>query len=122
VKKVVFVFGILPALVMYSDQLPQPWQGGVTQGPVIRLRQKYMDDAGILAHELVHVRQWYRTLFVHPLLYLFSKRYRLAAEAEAYREQLRHYPDDRTQLFATFMATHYGLQISVAEAMDALRQ
>lgn len=141
---------MLPAITIYTDALPDG-VGGCANGPVIRIRPKYRDDAGIHAHEHVHVRQWYVGVLaisvialamlladtglgawwpvavsagasLHPLAYLAILRYRLWAEARAYLEQLRHYPDDRTQLFATFMATRYGLSISVAEAMDALRQ
>lgn len=117
-----FVFGCLPALVIYTDHLPQPWQGGITQGPVIRLRPRYRADAGLLAHELTHVRQWYATLGPHSLLYLVSRRYRLWAEVRAYRIQACHYPDDRRPLFARFIAANYGLNVTVDAALEALRK
>ena len=36
-------------------------------------------------------------------------------------EQLKWYSDDRTLLFASFIATKYGLNISVIEAERLLR-
>ena len=48
-------------------------------------------------------------------------RYRLWAEARAYRIQLGHYPDDRTALFAGFIVARYGLSVSVAEVAEAIK-
>jgi hypothetical protein len=116
-----FVLGILPALVIYTDKLPKDWQGGVTQGPVIRLRPKYKDDPGILAHELVHVRQWYLTLTLHSLLHLLVPRYKLWSEVQAYREQAKHYAEDRRPQFAEFLASRYGLDITASQALERLK-
>lgn len=48
----------LPHLTIYTDNLPAN-VGGRANGPVIRIQPQYKDDAGIHAHELEHVRQWY---------------------------------------------------------------
>ncbi len=74
---------------IYTDDLPDG-VGGEARGPVIRIRTKYRQDEGIHAHELEHVRQWWVTLGIHSLLYLVVRRYRLWAEVQAYREQMRH--------------------------------
>lgn len=58
---------------------------------------------------------------LHPIAYLLLPRYRLWAEARAYRIQLKHYPDDRTRLFAGFIATRYNLKISAEKALEALK-
>lgn len=90
--------------------------------PVIFIRPKYRDDAGLYAHELEHVKQALRGLLIaHLLLYQFSARYKLWAEVAAYRIQAKHYPDDRRPLFARFIAQHYGLDVSEQEALEALR-
>jgi hypothetical protein len=114
------VFGFLPAFIFYTESLPAPWCGGTANGPVVRLRPKYQNDTGILAHELVHVRQWYRTLGLHGILYTASRRYRLASEVEAYREQLRHYNDDRSVQFADSISACYQLDITQEQALTAL--
>lgn len=57
---------------------------------------------------------------LHPLAYMLLARYRLWAEARAYRIQLKHYPDDRSKLFAGFIASEYGLEITPGEALNAI--
>lgn len=90
-------------------------------GPVIKILEKYRDDRGIYEHELLHVKQWLFTLGIHSLLYLLVPRYKLWAEVQCYREQAKHYPDDRRPLFAHFIATSYGLKITEAEALKLLQ-
>ena len=80
-------------LLVYTDRLPQN-SNGCANGPIIRIRPAYEGDEGLLAHEKVHVSQWWRTLGFHSLLYLVSKKYRLQAEVEAYREQLKYNPEN----------------------------
>jgi hypothetical protein len=94
---------------------------GTTRGPLIFIRPEYKNDKGLLAHEQTHVWQWFRTLGLHSFLYLLSDRYKLAAEVECYREQAKHYPDDRTPQFAVFIADDYGLSITAADALNLLR-
>lgn len=118
--KIKFVYKILPAFIFVSENL-EPQFGGKTNGPVIRIREKYQNDDGLLHHELTHVKQWYRTLFLHSLLYKFSLLYRLDSEVEAYKEQLKYYKDDRSKIFARFIATEYGLDVSEEEVLDELR-
>ncbi len=107
-----------PALVFYVSSLPDGF-AGKANGPVVRILESHRSDAGLLAHELCHVRQWWRTLGLHPLLYALSDSYRLAAEIEAYREQLRHSPGDARR-FATYIATRYRLTIAIDDALARL--
>jgi len=135
-------------LTIYTDNLPDS-VGGCANACVVRIRPKYRDDAGIHAHEYEHVRQWWMGVLIgalaalaissipsqwsdwwplaliagaglHPLAYLLLPRYRLWAEARAYRIQLGHYPDDRTRLFAGFIAANYGLEITPGAALNAI--
>jgi hypothetical protein len=110
-----FVYKIFPVLILFAHSLGE-WKAGEARGPVIRIAKSHADDAGLLAHELTHVKQFYRTLGLHGLLYLLSKRYRLAAEVEAYREQLKYSPEN-AELFAEFIADRYNLGTSKQEAM-----
>ncbi len=139
---------MLPLITIYTDALPEN-VGGCANGPLIRIRTKYRDDAGIRAHEAEHVRQWYIGVLIgmlaaltiastssawsalwpaallsgcalHPLAYLLLPRYRLRSEARAYCVQATHYPDDRRQLFASFISTRYGLNITQDEALKAI--
>ena len=107
-------------LTFYVDSLP-PDVGGCANGFVIRILKKYKDDYGIYKHELVHVKQWFFTFGIHSLLYLIFDWYRMISEIEAYREQLKHYPDDLTEMFAGFIARDYGLSVSKEEVIGMLK-
>lgn len=107
-----------PCLTRYTDDLPDG-VGGRAIGPLVLIRPKYREDAGIHAHEAEHVRQWWMmtlpagliiglvvlssdivpliglmplVLVVYNVLYALNLAYREWCEATAYREQMR-YPD-----------------------------
>lgn len=122
------------------------YQAACARGPLILVRPEKRDDAGLVAHELVHVAQWAIGLFLgllltflaasqgcpqwpyiagasiglHSLAYLTIPAYREWAEVAAYRRQLQCYPDDRRDLFAGFISAHYGLSITKAEAFNKM--
>lgn len=57
------------AIVQYTDNVPSGF-GGVTYGPWVRILPKYREDAGLLQHELEHVKQfWISLLAAAPWLY-----------------------------------------------------
>lgn len=109
-------------MIFYTACFVQPGFAATTRGPLVFIRPEYRQDIGLLEHERVHVRQWLRTLGLHSLLYAVSKAYRLGSEVEAYREQARHYQDDRRPLFAEFIAYNYGLDITADVALKLLRK
>lgn len=102
----------------YTDNLPEG-VGGQAKAWFIKIRPEYKDDKGILAHELCHVGQWWRTLGFHSILYLISKSYRLKCEVEAYRIQLTYSPG-QLDYFAKRMTEMYGLSITIDEARRLL--
>ncbi len=106
-------------IVFYTDRLIPQQFAGCARGPVIFIRPKYKNDKGLLEHEKVHVRQFWRTLGFHGLIYKFSKSYRLKCELEAYSVQLRYSPHS-ADAFAKFIAEKYDLDIAQAEAKEAL--
>ena len=55
-----------PSLTIYTDKLPTD-VGGCTNGPVVRIRTKYRNDAGIHAHEYEHVWQWWMGVLIGVL-------------------------------------------------------
>lgn len=111
------------ALIIFTDRMPVE-MGGRARGPVVLIRPKYRDDAGLLAHELVHVGQFWGPavmfsilgalllmqpdpllvyigyvlpglgLAIHSVFYRFDRTYRLWAEVSAYRVQMQR--PDRT--------------------------
>lgn len=60
------VFGIIPVPVFITDWGMGPTVGGSANGPVVRIRPKYIErnDEGILNHELNHVKQFYTPLLI----------------------------------------------------------
>lgn len=129
---------------LYTDKLPAN-VGGRATGPIVRIRPEYRDDKGVHAHEQVHVNQWYFGLLLgalvaavlyyfgheawplalfagavaHPLATL-NESYTLWKEVQAYKEQAKHYPDDRRLLFASFIAHNYGLSVTTEDAYKLL--
>ena len=92
-------------------------------GPFIQIRKIYKNDYGLYQHELEHVKQAFKGLFIfHALLYLFSDKYKLWSEVQAFKKQASYYEDDRIPLFALAIATRYKLDVSVAEAERLLRK
>ena len=107
-------------LVFYTELgVPQGF-AGAARGPVALIRPQYRGDAGLLAHEMVHVKQWWLTFGLHSILYLLFEFYRLDSEVEAYRVQLKHSPGNERR-FAEFIATKYRIGISVEDAEWMLR-
>ena len=139
----------LPHLTIYSDSLP-PTLGGTAQAFVVKIRPKYKDDKGIHDHEYVHVKQWYRVLFVwllavglaivsewvpleyagvaiagvglHGLLYLLIPSYRLEAEAEAYAAQTKPDRSDLDLMAYRLALPSYGLGITQEQAKTEIER
>ena len=105
-------------MIIFTDLMPTRFSG-YTIGPFILIRPRCKDDAGLLAHEKVHVSQFWRSLGILPLLSLFIPSLRLKCEVEAYRKQLESNPTS-AELYATFISTKYGLSISVTDAFKLL--
>lgn len=121
--KIKFIYKILPAIVIYTDRVPEG-SAGCANAMIVRIRPKYVNDEGLLQHELTHVKQAYRLLILfHSLLYLLDDPYRLHAEVEAYRKQLEYSQDKvaDTDRFAGFISEKYDLDVSRDAAAMLLR-
>ncbi len=91
---------------------------GFAPGPLILVRPG--TSHGLIEHEKVHVRQFWRTFGLMAVLYLLSRRWRLRYEVEAYREQLRYCPLGAAHGFARTLACQYRLRISEQQAYRLL--
>lgn len=122
--KLKFVFGFIPVPVFYTDFGfdPKGTVAGEARSVIIRIRPKYINDEGILQHELNHIKQFYLPILltlpimfglwyylgyfdpvlafvpaigmlIHPLMYLLIERYRLWSEVDSYKIQLKYYAD-----------------------------
>ena len=121
--KLAFVYKICPAIVIYTDRIPEGF-AGMANAMIVRIRPKFKSDAGLLQHELTHVKQSYRLFFLFSsLLYLLDDDYRLYAEVEAYCKQLEYSQDKDADvdLFAWFISTKYDLNVSQEAAAVFLK-
>lgn len=132
-------------LVHYTEKLANGF-GGTAQGPLIKILSKYKDDAGLLAHEKTHVRQWYvvlalvlslsalvtlmvssslwplcgLALFSHQLLYRFVRPYRRWSEVRAYRKQIATGGYTSNEFAVNALVERYDLNLSADEAKALL--
>lgn len=109
------------AVVFYTDWFVRDWAAGLAFGPIIFIRPRAKEDEGLLQHELVHARQFWRTFGLHGILYLACKKYRYNAEVEAYCESIKYSPW-AIERFAHFIATKYRLNVTKEEALACLKQ
>lgn len=108
-------------MIVYSNFLMPKWADGRTLGPIIQIRPSKKDDKDLLVHEKVHQQQWRRNPVLFYFRYLFSKKWRLRYELEAYREQLKLSPQDLDE-FAYLLSTKYNLDITKQRAKDLLQK
>lgn len=116
--------------IKYTDEGLLPWQGAICKTPIfppilnlfgigtctITIKPKYIEDKGILNHELKHVEQFKTKLF-HILRYKYSRKYRLDCELEAYTEQIKTYSyKNITQCswIIDALVNKYDLKVTVA--------
>ncbi|MFC4338641.1 DUF4157 domain-containing protein [Cupriavidus numazuensis] len=91
---------------------------GYTVGPVVLVRPG--TSAALLAHELTHVRQFWRTGGLYGWLTWWSPHWRERFEVEAYRAQLAVTGPAPALEFAAMLATNYDLDLSQEEAYRLL--
>lgn len=92
---------------------------GQSYGIAIRIAPEFFDDKGFIAHELTHVRQFYRSFGLHAFAYYFSKKHRLKSEVEAYKAQIATGMYGK-ELAARNISTLYGLNITQSYASSLL--
>lgn len=88
--KLVHVYKILPAFVVYSDFSVPKIAGGVRRGPYVLIRPESKNSYALEQHELIHVEQGYRSFFTNWVGHFLSGRHRANLEAEAYAVQAYH--------------------------------
>lgn len=112
-------------IVEETDEMREHGHAGYQRRWCAHIHPDYADDAGLLAHELTHVRQWWRRPLSHGKRYARSEVYRLNAEVEAFRAQLAAYPAEHRDYYldrlAHRLATYYGFGLTPDEAAEALR-
>jgi len=120
-----FVYRVLPALIFRTNLVPKGFNG-ITLGFVVNLRPQVYDSTerfaqAIVEHELVHVRQFYRSLGLFPFLYLLHPASRMKYECEAYSVQIRMLGDDAMRTVIGTLAEKYRLPFGPAAIERCLR-
>ncbi|MCY1306329.1 hypothetical protein D9M70_561840 [compost metagenome] len=107
-------------LLIESTRLIPKRFDGFSFGPVVLIKPGA--SAGLLAHELTHVQQFWRRPFMHALRYQFSAAYRQACEVEAYKAQLdvNGWEVARVIAVSNALASKYRLGITNMEAVRLL--
>jgi len=105
-------FGRYGIVFFYSFGVPRK-HSGIAYGPIVFILPEYINDRGLLEHELVHTRQ-----FWNPLKWFKGK---LWWEVEAFKEQATWYSEYMSRVFARLISTSYAVYISVEEAEKLLK-
>jgi hypothetical protein len=108
-------------MIIYTNFLPSK-ADGFTIGFLTLIRPRCRNDGPLHAHEKVHQDQFSKNPFM-DILYVFSKKYRLKYEVEAYKVELSLMDDKEAglNLFAGYLANNYGLNITIEEAKNLLK-
>jgi len=109
----------LPYLTFYIDKMKEPFVGKA-YGPVIVIRKDWKQDKKLWEHEYEHVRQFYVTLFLHGLLYKFSRKYRTWAEARGYAAQTADDKSDLDTMARRMALPVYDLQLTREECKQEI--
>lgn len=113
----------------YSDKLPEcvggkcyyPWFPLFGTCKVV-IRPKHKGDEGLLAHELIHVKQYSKN-FWHTLRIKFDKKYRYECEIEAYSKQAEVYGymlKEQFMWMAEAISLKYELSVDIETVLDKL--
>ena len=111
------LYKICPVFVFYTDKFLPVGMGGNSYvfGPFcfMLIRNEFKHDEGIHNHEMVHVKQHWRTWWLHHFKYSESDKYRFESEVEAYAHQYASYPNKKHfDIFVDFMLDKYNLPFS----------
>lgn len=122
-----------PALIIYQSDVPR--LTGVAKGPVVYMKTAKSENPALLAHELEHVRQWWRLPIIHNILMLVSSKYKLRSEIQAYRIQIEkrveshnltlaadieYYRTEYAKRYAGFLDEKYDIPVSYEQALNLL--
>lgn len=120
--EVYHVYGILPAFFWYTDYGLSPNQEASENGILVKMRKYLLEDdlrQHIIDHELVHVKQYYRTFFTSSYRVLFSQEYLAKLEAEAYAIALDK--EEEVIIFSEMIQECYTPDVPLEKIEEYLR-
>jgi hypothetical protein len=99
-----------PEIVFNDKEVPEKYGGYCKYKPfgcTINIKEKYINDKGLHIHELTHSRQYGRLFWIHSGLTLASGWYKLLAELEGYRSQVKEYKYTNKLQYEWIVSTLY---------------
>lgn len=105
------------AMIVCTNLIPKGFSA-VSLWPFIFVRPEHRSDYALIEHELVHYREQAWIMPIWVLLYLVSRKFRLAAEVRAYSRQIELGGVTREQ--AAHALLSYRLGITYGKAMQDL--
>jgi len=114
-----FIYKILPAFIfkVHTDD-------GSSQAFANIILIDENATEGVLEHELIHIRQNYRTLGIATVLYKLSQRFRLMYEVEAFKKQIEVDGLNNLEIIriSEILADDYNIDyVSVADIFASLK-
>lgn len=82
--RVQFVYGILPVLIGSNSDILPKGTTAIQRGMFIFVEPSLLNNDIIINHEIIHAKQYYRTISVSYWWALISERHLADVEAEAY--------------------------------------
>jgi hypothetical protein len=104
-------------MIVPTNLVPKGFSA-ISLWPFILVRPEHRSDIALIEHELVHYREQAWIMPIWVLLYLGSRKFRLAAEVRAYTRQIELGGVTREQ--AAHALLSYRLGITLEKAMHAL--
>ena len=104
-------------MIVCTNLIPKGFSA-VSLWPFIFVKPEHRSDTALIEHELVHYCEQALITPVWVLLYLVSRKFRLAAEVRAYTRQIKLGGITREQ--AAHALLSYRIDISYEKAFQAL--
>ena len=104
-------------MIVCTNLIPKGF-AAVSLWPFIFVRPEHRSDTALIEHELVHYREQAWVTLIWVLLYLVSRKFRLAAEVRAYARQIELGGVTREQAAHALLC--YRLGITYGKALQAL--
>lgn len=107
-------------MIFYTNWFVPKGFAAITLGPFIFIRPTRKGDVGLVEHEKVHVKQFWKSCGLFWVFYLLSKKARFKYEVEAYKVQAVYNPE-KIEMYADALATKYKIGVTKEEALQALK-
>ena len=103
----VILKGFLPIPIFYTKKFLPLKAVASTKFFCIIILPNFKNDLSVVSHEIIHIKQIFKTLGCHYILYNFSMKYRYRSELHAYANQCVH----------LIIHSHIGMNIQLIEEL-----